>query len=84
MNDILSKFDENCGCILSSNCTGGFARIRTWVTAKRNKKRFTLLLNAGDTSTGHLWHTLFRENITARFLNLIRFDALVSDFLSLT
>ena len=37
-----------------------------------------LFLNAGDTYTGTTWFTLYKDNITAEFLNVLKPDAMVS------
>lgn len=37
-----------------------------------------LYLNAGDTYTGTPWFTVFKDNITAAFLNKLQPDAIVS------
>jgi 5'-nucleotidase len=36
-----------------------------------------LFLNAGDTYSGSIWFSLYKENITAEFLNAIKPDAMV-------
>lgn len=37
-----------------------------------------LYLNAGDTYTGTPWFSLFKENITSDFMNVLQPDAIVS------
>lgn len=40
-----------------------------------------LFLNAGDTYTGTTWFNLFKANITADFLNILKPDAIVRKIL---
>lgn len=42
-----------------------------------------LYLNAGDTYTGTPWFTIYKDNITAAFLNLLKPDAMVSFYFNI-
>lgn len=66
----------------NNRCYGGFARVAHEVRMYRNKAAAgeiprVLYLNAGDTYTGTPWFTLYKDNITAAFLKLLRPDAIV-------
>lgn len=68
---------------LNNHCYGGFARVAHVV--RKYKKQAedgeippVLYLNAGDTYTGTPWFTVFKDNITAAFLNVLKPDAMVS------
>jgi 5'-nucleotidase len=64
-----------------NKCYGGFARVAHLVReyrTKAEKKEIppVLYLNAGDTYTGTPWFTLYKDNITAAFLDLLKPDAI--------
>ena len=67
-----------------NKCYGGFARVAHVVKDYRMKAASNhqcppvLYLNAGDTYTGTPWFSLYKDNITADFLNLLKPDAIVS------
>lgn len=66
----------------SNNCYGGFARIANVVRDYRRRAKAgeipsVLYLNAGDTYTGTVWFALFKENISAEFMNVLKPDAMV-------
>lgn len=63
-------------------CYGGFARVAHEVRKYKKKAEDgeippVLYLNAGDTYTGTPWFTIFKDNITAAFLNMLKPDAMV-------
>ncbi|XP_058824155.1 protein 5NUC [Topomyia yanbarensis] len=64
----------------NNRCYGGFARvahkIREYRKEEANGGLPVLYLNAGDTYTGTPWFTIFKDNITAAFLNLLKPDAI--------
>ncbi|XP_063243476.1 apyrase isoform X3 [Bacillus rossius redtenbacheri] len=83
-NDFHARFEETswssgaCPEGREDSCVGGIARVRTEVLrllAERPEN--SVLLNAGDVFQGTLWYTLFRWNVTARFMNMLPHDALV-------
>lgn len=66
----------------NDRCYGGFARVANVVRkhkkdAEEGRSPPVLYLNAGDTYTGTPWFTIFKENITAAFLNMLKPDAMV-------
>lgn len=67
---------------LANKCYGGFARVSTVLKRYRSEAQNggtpVLYLNAGDTYTGTPWFTLFKSNITADFMNILKPDAAVS------
>lgn len=65
----------------SNKCYGGFARLAHEVRkfredAKKPNGTSVLYLNAGDTYTGTPWFYVYKDNITAEFLNVIKPDAI--------
>ncbi|XP_055839608.1 protein 5NUC-like [Episyrphus balteatus] len=70
-----SQGDEN-----TNKCYGGFARTAHEIRKFRDEAKSTgppiLYLNAGDTYTGTPWFTIFKDNITAAFLNKLSPDAI--------
>lgn len=66
----------------ADKCFGGFARVAHEVREYRKEAENggipVLYLNAGDTYTGTPWFQLFKDNITAAFLNKLKPDATVS------
>jgi 2',3'-cyclic-nucleotide 2'-phosphodiesterase (5'-nucleotidase family) len=67
----------------ADKCYGGFARVssvlKRYRTEALNGGPSVLYLNAGDTYTGTPWFTLFKDKITADFLNILKPDAIVSN-----
>lgn len=66
----------------NNHCYGGFARVAHEVRKYKKKAEDgeippVLYLNAGDTYTGTPWFTIFKDNITAAFLNILKPDAMV-------
>uniref|UniRef100_A0A1B0FBT2 5'-nucleotidase n=1 Tax=Glossina morsitans morsitans TaxID=37546 RepID=A0A1B0FBT2_GLOMM len=64
----------------TNKCYGGFARVayevRKYRQEAENGGPSVLYLNAGDTYTGTPWFTIFKDNITAAFLNKLKPDAI--------
>lgn len=66
----------------SNKCYGGIARVAHEVREYRRRATAkeipdVLYLNAGDTYTGTPWFSLFKDNITSAFLNVLKPDAIV-------
>lgn len=66
----------------NNRCYGGFARVAHEVREYRRRADAgeipkVLYLNAGDTYTGTPWFALYKDNITATFLKLLKPDAIV-------
>ena len=79
-------FSDKCKKDAAANnkCYGGFARVAHEVREYRRKADNNeippvLYLNAGDTYTGTPWFSLYKNNITADFLNILKPDAIVSN-----
>jgi 2',3'-cyclic-nucleotide 2'-phosphodiesterase (5'-nucleotidase family) len=77
LSDVCRKNDAE-----NNSCFGGFARIAHVVReyrrrAKDGKIPSVLYLNAGDTYTGTIWFALYKENISAEFMNILQPDAMV-------
>lgn len=64
----------------SNKCYGGFGRVAYEVRKYREEAKNgglpVFYLNAGDTYTGTPWFTVFKDNITAAFLNKLKPDAI--------
>ncbi|XP_037819391.1 protein 5NUC-like [Lucilia sericata] len=87
-NDMHARFEQTsvdsgkCTPELANTnkCYGGFARVAHEVRKFRQEAREggkpVLYLNAGDTYTGTPWFTVFKDNITAAFLNKLQPDAI--------
>lgn len=87
-NDMHARFEqtsrESTKCTKqdekANKCYGGFARVahevRKYRNASKNGGLPVFYLNAGDTYTGTPWFTVFRDNITASFLNKLQPDAI--------
>ncbi|XP_017884500.1 protein 5NUC-like [Ceratina calcarata] len=83
-NDMHSRFEQTSR--LSSVCSdkeaaegkcyGGFARIATLVRQARNSSVPCLFLNAGDTYQGSTWFSVYKWEIVARLLNILKPDAI--------
>lgn len=80
------RFEEvNLGsstCKEGEKCIGGYARAVTTIKKLMNDHKDTnpIFLNAGDNFQGTLWYNIHRWNVTSYFLNLLKADAIVSDF----
>lgn len=85
-NDMHARFEETsamsgtCKERNRGSCVGGFARIAHEVTRIRHSGsgKEVLFLNAGDTYTGTAWFTVYKSNITVEFMNMLKFDVMVS------
>uniref|UniRef100_A0A1Q3FBL0 Apyrase n=1 Tax=Culex tarsalis TaxID=7177 RepID=A0A1Q3FBL0_CULTA len=87
-NDMHARFEQigaygnECqpADVASNRCYGGFARVAHKVREYRAKEANgglpVLYLNAGDTYTGTPWFAVYKDNITAAFLNLLKPDAI--------
>lgn len=87
-NDMHARFEQTsvsggkCSKELehSDSCYGGFARTAHEIRKFREESQLNgfpiLYLNAGDTYTGTPWFTVFKDNITAAFLNKLSPDAI--------
>lgn len=87
-NDMHARFEQigaygnDCqpADVASNRCYGGFARVAHKVREYRSKELAgespVLYLNAGDTYTGTPWFTVYKDNITAAFLNILKPDAI--------
>lgn len=69
----------------TNKCYGGFARVAHEVREFRRQATAgeippVLYLNAGDTYTGTPWFSLYKDNITSAFLNLLKPDVIVRIF----
>ncbi|XP_055640516.1 protein 5NUC-like isoform X2 [Toxorhynchites rutilus septentrionalis] len=66
--------------VASNRCYGGFARVAHKIREYRAQEASgglpVLYLNAGDTYTGTPWFAVFKDNITAAFLNILKPDAI--------
>ena len=65
----------------AGKCFGGVARRATMLKQIRSEEKSTLLVSGGDVFTGTLWYRVYRGNATSKFMNELRYDALVSAFL---
>ncbi|XP_014363027.2 apyrase [Papilio machaon] len=79
-NDFHARFEETSPvtpiCRFNNgSCLGGFPRLYTVVTALKDKKPQSILLNAGDSFQGTYWYTLLKWNVTQEFMNLLPHDA---------
>ncbi|XP_052865617.1 protein 5NUC isoform X1 [Anopheles cruzii] len=87
-NDMHARFEQTGAysndCqpedVASNHCYGGFARVAHKVREYREKEAAgglpVLYLNAGDTYTGTPWFSVYKDNITAAFLNKLKPDAI--------
>lgn len=79
-----NKYSTQCPDedVVANKCYGGFARVSSVLKRYRaeaqNGGPAVFYLNAGDTYTGTPWFTLFKDKITADFLNILKPDAVVS------
>lgn len=91
-NDMHSRFEQtgpySNACpqdeTIANKCYGGFARVSSVLKRYRMEAQNggppVLYLNAGDTYTGTPWFTLFKDRIVADFLNILKPDAIVSEY----
>jgi len=63
----------------AGKCFGGVARRATMLKKIRSQEKNTLLVSGGDVFTGTLWYRVYRGNATSKFMNELRYDALVCD-----
>uniref|UniRef100_A0A182N6C7 Apyrase n=1 Tax=Anopheles dirus TaxID=7168 RepID=A0A182N6C7_9DIPT len=87
-NDMHARFEQtgaysnDCpeSDVSSNRCYGGFARVahkvREYRAAEAAGGLPVLYLNAGDTYTGTPWFAVYKDNITAAFLNKLKPDAI--------
>ncbi|XP_053680829.1 protein 5NUC-like [Anopheles nili] len=87
-NDMHARFEQTGAysneCqpsdVSSNRCYGGFARVAHKVREYRATEAAgglpVLYLNAGDTYTGTPWFAIYKDNITAAFLNILKPDAI--------
>ncbi|XP_017486162.1 PREDICTED: protein 5NUC-like [Rhagoletis zephyria] len=87
-NDMHARFEQtnvNGGTCAkedanSNKCYGGFARVAYEVRKHRKEAEEgglpVVYLNAGDTYTGTPWFAIFKDNISAAFLNILEPDAI--------
>uniref|UniRef100_A0A182P8Z7 Apyrase n=1 Tax=Anopheles epiroticus TaxID=199890 RepID=A0A182P8Z7_9DIPT len=87
-NDMHARFEQtgaysnDCqpADVASNRCYGGFARVahkvREYRAAEASGGLPVLYLNAGDTYTGTPWFSVYKDNITAAFLNVLKPDAI--------
>ncbi|XP_021704325.1 protein 5NUC [Aedes aegypti] len=87
-NDMHARFEQTGAygneCqpadVASNRCYGGFARVAHKVREYRSQEAAgglpVLYLNAGDTYTGTPWFAVYKDNITASFLNILKPDAI--------
>ncbi|XP_034235169.1 snake venom 5'-nucleotidase-like isoform X2 [Thrips palmi] len=59
----------------ANNCYGGQARMATVIKQARKDDANVLVLNAGDTYQGTVYFSIFKADISAKFVNLLQFDA---------
>ena len=60
-----------------------YARLQTAVKKLRQQYPDSLLLDGGDQYQGTLWFYKYGGNVTRHFMNLVRYDAMVSLVISL-
>lgn len=83
-NDMHSRFEQTSRLssvcsekeAAAGKCYGGFARIATLVRQARNSSVPCLFLNAGDTYQGSTWFSVYKWEIVARLLNILKPDAI--------
>ena len=63
----------------AGKCFGGMARRATMIKRIRSEEQNVLLVSGGDVFTGTLWYQVYRGNATRRFMNELRYDAMVCD-----
>ncbi|XP_034952724.1 protein 5NUC-like [Chelonus insularis] len=83
-NDMHSRFEETSSVLSTctqrdkaeKKCYGGFARIAHLVRKWKQSAYPTLFLNAGDTFQGTAWYYLYKWEIVAKFLNILKPDVI--------
>ncbi|KAG7270078.1 hypothetical protein CRUP_012079 [Coryphaenoides rupestris] len=85
-NDVHARVEEISGdagrCAVGpAPCFGGAARRATAVAAARAQGLPVLLLDAGDQFQGSAWFNMYRGAEAARFMNLLRYDAMYLGYL---
>ena len=81
-NDVHARVEETnlysgkCGG--RGGCFAGVARRSTLIERIRSSQRSVLLLDAGDQFQGSVWFSLYKGAEAAHFMNLLRYDAMVS------
>ncbi|XP_011501279.1 PREDICTED: apyrase-like [Ceratosolen solmsi marchali] len=63
-------------CYDQEKCVGGIARVSTIVHHLKQQHPNAILLNAGDCFQGTLYYDIYRDNITAYFMNKLPHDAI--------
>ena len=48
----------------------------------RSQAKNVLLVSAGDVFTGTLWYQVYRGNATRKFMNELRYDAMVCEYVT--
>ena len=87
INDFHSRFEESdirSGLCtknesMSNLCFGGVARMYKYVTEVRGQEENVLFLNAGNMFQGTIWYSEFGCKPLTEFMNMMNFDAVVSD-----
>lgn len=83
-NSLKTRYEETNElggtCKAGEKCIGGLARMATMIKQLKEELQETnpILLNAGDNFQGTLWYSIGRWNVTAQFMNMLDFDAVVS------
>ncbi|XP_065090892.1 apyrase-like [Ochlerotatus camptorhynchus] len=81
-NDLHARYDEvtnrSMPCAAGSKeCIAGVARLVTTIEKLKKENTNHLVLNAGDAFQGTVWYSLLKWNVTQRFMNIIKADAMV-------
>lgn len=66
----------------AGKCFGGMARRATMINQIRSQAKNVLLVSAGDVFTGTLWYQVYRGNATRKFMNELRYDAMVCEYVT--
>ncbi|XP_075237554.1 apyrase-like [Lycorma delicatula] len=74
---INAKYSNKCEPGTEKTCIGGISRIFSLSKKIKSTSDNVLFLNAGDNYQGTLWYTLFKWNVTAKFMSQLPFDAYV-------
>ena len=85
-NDVHARFEETSEyggpCherdSQAGKCYGGIARRMTMLRHFRNTPDHVILLDAGDQFQGTLWFFIHKGNAAAHFMNLLKYDVMVS------
>ena len=79
-NDVHSRieeFDKNGNTCIDEVCFGGVARMAQLIKDLRKDEKNVLLLDGGDQFQGTLWFSIYKGQAIARFMNYIKYDAMV-------